>query len=248
MKNEALQGYSGPTLEIITRDMKAEPIPDFVKRVMAELPDTVTSIGAFKKDKIDGDLSKMVFQYLESEDRKTPAIEIIEMSTFVDEVSKVKVECEQKNMKIAGKFTEWTFKKIADEVETIIEDDKKVKHSYIQTKIERLLEDSSEIGKLTSKFPGASDEFFEYPLPIMVQSGNNMTVHKFMTDSNNDLLNYRGVYINVCGKYCDMTTMASRTLLVDPKPEQKDAYMVAHDAQELLIKSLKIGSTVSSAY
>ena len=82
----------------------------------------------------------------------------------------------------------------------------------------------------------------------MIQSGNNMTVHKFTTDSNNDLLNYRGVYINVCGKYCDMTAMASRTLLVDPKQEQKDAYMVAHDAQELLINSLKIGSTVASAY
>ena len=34
-------------------------------------------------------------------------------------------------MNIAGKFTEWTFKKIADEVENIIEDDTKVKHSQI---------------------------------------------------------------------------------------------------------------------
>ena len=42
--------------------------------------------------------------------------------------------------------------------------------------------------------------------------------------------------------------MASRTLLVDPLPEQKKAYMVAYDAMETLIGSLKVGQTISSAY
>ena len=64
----------------------------------------------------------------------------------------------------------------------------------------------------------------------MIQSGNNITVHKFQNDSNGDQLNYRAVYINVCSKYCDMAAMASRTLLVDPKEEQKEAYIVAYDA------------------
>ena len=45
-----------------------------------------------------------------------------------------------------------------------------------------------------------------------------------------------------------MNAMASRTLLVDPKQEQKEAYMVAHDAQELLIAKLQVGSTIASAY
>ena len=63
------------------------------------------------------------------------------MQPFIDNASRYKLECEQKNMTIAGKFAEWTFKKIADEVETIIEDDKKVKHSFIQRKIEGLLDD-----------------------------------------------------------------------------------------------------------
>ena len=150
-------------------------------------------------------------------------------------------------MTIAGKFTEWTFQKIANEVENVIEEDSKVKHSMIQNKIERLIETDA-ISKFSRQYPGTSEDFFEYPLPIMVQSGSNMTIHKFQSDSNSDLLNYRGVYINVCGKYCDMNAMASRTLLVDPKQEQKDAYMIAHDAQELLIARLKAGSTIASAY
>ena len=65
------------------------------------------------------------------------------MSNFVADVAKTKLDVERKNMRVAGKFTEWTFKKIADEVETIIEDDKHVKHSYIQNKIEKLLEDQA---------------------------------------------------------------------------------------------------------
>ena len=129
MRNDTPQGYSGPSLEILIRDMKAEPIPDFVKRVLTKVPASVTKFGSFQKDKIDGELTKTLFQYLEEE--RKPTATIIEMADFIQNVARVKLDCEQKNMRIAGKFTEWTFKSIADEVENIIEDDKKVKHSYI---------------------------------------------------------------------------------------------------------------------
>ena len=36
--------------------------------------------------------------------------------------------------------------------------------------------------------------------------------------------------------------------MVDPKPEQKQAYMIAYDALELLISHLKVGDKVKSAY
>lgn len=42
--------------------------------------------------------------------------------------------------------------------------------------------------------------------------------------------------------------MASRTLIVNPKDEQKAAYILAHEAEELLIKSLKPGTKISDAY
>ena len=67
MKNDTPQGYAGPSLEIITRDMKAEQIPDFVKRVMAEVPASVTQFGSFQKDKTDGELTETVYKHLESE-------------------------------------------------------------------------------------------------------------------------------------------------------------------------------------
>jgi nucleosome binding factor SPN SPT16 subunit len=45
-----------------------------------------------------------------------------------------------------------------------------------------------------------------------------------------------------------MSAMASRTLIVNPKDEQKAAYILAHEAEELLIKSLKPGTKISDAY
>jgi nucleosome binding factor SPN SPT16 subunit len=45
-----------------------------------------------------------------------------------------------------------------------------------------------------------------------------------------------------------MSAMASRTLLVNPNNEQKAAYILAFDALQLLINSLKIGEPICSAY
>ena len=42
--------------------------------------------------------------------------------------------------------------------------------------------------------------------------------------------------------------MASRTLLVDPKPEQKQAYILAYEALETLVSNLQVGNPISAAY
>lgn len=72
--------------------------------------------------------------------------------------------------------------------------------------------------------------FLEYPLAVLVQSGTKFNVNKFGIESNNDQLNPNCVYINVCSKFCDMTAMASRTLLVNPNDIQKKAYEAAYHA------------------
>lgn len=51
------------------------------------------------------------------------------MKEFHDLVNVRKTKQEQQNVSIAAKFTQWTFERIIDEVENIIEDKKSVKHS-----------------------------------------------------------------------------------------------------------------------
>lgn len=57
-------------------------------------------------------------------------------------------------MKMAANLTQWTFKRIVTEIEDIIEEDKKVKHSTIQGRIEQGLDNDSIISQFLGQNPG----------------------------------------------------------------------------------------------
>jgi nucleosome binding factor SPN SPT16 subunit len=100
-----------------------------------------------------------------------------------------------------------------------------------------------------AKFKTECDhQFLDFPLPVLIQSGGDFAVNKFQVDSNDDKLQSQAIYINICGKYCDMSVMASRTVIVNPRDEQKSAYILANEAEDLLIKLLKPGAKISDAY
>jgi nucleosome binding factor SPN SPT16 subunit len=72
----------------------------------------------------------------------------------------------------------------------------------------------------TKAHPGINTSFLEYPIPVLIQSGNDaFTINRFQTESSNDNLVSQAIYINVCSKFSDMCSMASRTLLVNPKDD-----------------------------
>ena len=109
--------YIGPELQVLSRNIKQEEIPVFVTRVMAEIPEDVKKVAVFQKDKIDGDLSQKVFDGFNGRDAQ-----LLEMADVMQEIQKVKLDCEQKNMRMASELTEWTFKRIVSEIEDIIEE------------------------------------------------------------------------------------------------------------------------------
>lgn len=47
----------------------------------------------------------------------------------------------------------------------------------------------------------ASEELFDYPLGILIQSGNTFNLNKIKVSSDDNYLNFENVYINVLGKY-----------------------------------------------
>jgi nucleosome binding factor SPN SPT16 subunit len=122
-------------------------------------------------------------------------------------------------MKVAAKFVQWTFTNIVNEVEDIIDSEKQIKHSHVQKKIESALEKEEQLKGFLKKNEGVKATFLEYPLPVLVQSGESFTLNKFNVQSDTNRLNSETVYINVCGKYKDMNAMASRTLLVNPEDD-----------------------------
>ena len=56
--------YTGPSLQVLSRNIKQEEIPVFVTRVLTEIPQDVKKVAVFQKDKVDGDLTQKVFDGL----------------------------------------------------------------------------------------------------------------------------------------------------------------------------------------
>ena len=75
---------------------------------------------------------------------------------------------------------------------------------------------------------------FAYDLPVLVQSADavkpangSFNLNKFNQNSDKTDLNESLIFINVCGKYVDMNSMACRTILIDPTQRQKELYTLA---------------------
>lgn len=62
------------------------------------------------------------------------------MQEFMDRVNKTKIFEEIQNLKIAGSFTEWSFRKLIKELEENMQNDVKVKHRKIGSNFEKLLD------------------------------------------------------------------------------------------------------------
>lgn len=74
------------------------------------------------------------------------------MKELMDKVHLVKIQPEIDNLKVGSKFLKWTFDNIVNEIEDIVEVEKKIKHSQISTKVEKMLEREDTIKKFLGQF------------------------------------------------------------------------------------------------
>lgn len=166
-------GYSGAKIEIVERDIKLDQTASYIERTLKMLP-ALKRVGIFQQDKDDGDLTQATKTQLVKS-----GASFVEMKDFVDTANTTKTASELKNLKTASEFAEWTFKKVIDEVESILENDKVTKHAAIQKKIESGLDDDKEMASFLKTHPGLNTSFLEYPIPVLIQSGSNFALNKF---------------------------------------------------------------------
>ena len=111
-------GYTGPKMVVLEQNPKSETMQQIADRVLAETQN-LKLVSAFLKDKEDGDLTKTILNSVRSKGAK-----IVELKDFMDRVHLTKTDQEVKNLGLAGKFTEFAFGKIVQEIEEIIEGNK----------------------------------------------------------------------------------------------------------------------------
>lgn len=169
----------------------------------------------------------------------------------MDKAHMVKIDSEIDNMRVAAKFLKWTFDNVVNEIEDIVEVEKKIKHSQISNKVEKMLEREDTIKKFLAQFEPSTrpdSSLFEYPLGILIQSGKLFTPNKLNVQCDQNVLTAETIYVNTCAKYRDMNIMASRTFLVNPDDTQKQTYNLVNEALDAAIKALVPGQPVKSAY
>ena len=130
------EGYSGPEIEIVVKDSKADNLAEIIDNLLKSNISGKKIAMYQKNEEVDGDLTKTLISRVNHN-----GYELSEMKEFMDRVNKVKIEEEIDNIKIAANFTEWSFKKLIAELENCIDKDAAVKHKKIAQNIEKLLFD-----------------------------------------------------------------------------------------------------------
>lgn len=170
--------YDGPQLVVIEANPRSETPAQIFEKLQKEIEDPsapLTNIAVFLKDKEDGDLTRTALEQA----KNLASGKLVEYKPHFDRANQIKSEQELKNLEIASAFTEWSFSRLVEEVEDIIENDTQVKHATIQKKIESSLDDDSVLKKFISKYPSVDPQFLDYPLPVLIQSGSEFNLHKF---------------------------------------------------------------------
>ena len=139
--------YEGPAIEIVLKDQKADK--EQTQAIVEEVLKTHISgkkVAIFQKnEKLDGPLSECVLEYAKR-------YELQEMKSFMDQVNKVKISSELKNIKVAAAFVEFSLRRMTKELKNCIEGDIKLRHNRISSNIEQMLEDPDKLNMFNQKY------------------------------------------------------------------------------------------------
>lgn len=123
----------------------------------------------------------------------------IDATRFFEKITSKKTQEELENLEKGAKFLDFSFKKLIDEVEEIIDDNANVKMSELSDKIKNSLE--NENNKDLKVFQNANPKIdianLDYNLPIQIQSGGNFT-YDLTAESSNSNLTDDTIWLSMC--------------------------------------------------
>eukprot|EP00112_Aurelia_sp_Birch-Aquarium-sp1_P005971 Seg1670.1 transcript_id=Seg1670.1/GoldUCD/mRNA.D3Y31 product="FACT complex subunit SPT16" protein_id=Seg1670.1/GoldUCD/D3Y31 len=194
-------------------------------------------VGVFTKDNFSGDFVQRWTKAF-----KGAALEKVDVSASFAYLMSPKEEVELGHIKKAAHvsselFTQY-FKK---QVVSIVDADKKVKHSKLADQIESALD--------SKKFLAAgmdSDQVEMCYTPI-IQSGGKFSL-KFSAVSSEEKLHFGVILCSLGVRYKFYCSNIVRTLMVEPTQEQQDVYTFLISLLDLVIDKLRHGVKISDVY
>ena len=173
----------------------------------------------------------------------------VDATAFFERLTIKKTPEELENLDKGAKFLDYSFKKLIDQIEEIIDDDDSVKMIDASNKIKDILDiEANENIKAFSKANANVDiANLEYNLPICIQSGGNFD-YALSTESSDKLLTEDTIWLSMCVEYAEVCASAARTLKINPTPEEKEDYILLRKAFAGLFKSIQLGRKISDSY
>jgi nucleosome binding factor SPN SPT16 subunit len=201
-----------------------------------------TSSGPFIDEwkKVYGDISK--------------SVEEVDISTAISTAAlAVKDENELRAMRSASKACIALMNPyFVEEMSSILDEEKKVKHSALATKVDSKLDDQKfwqtvelpNKQKLPADFDASQLDFTHGPL---IQSGGKFDL-KMNAQVDDDIL-HPGVILAMMGlRYKSYSSIIGRTYLVDPNKSQEGVYKLLLQVHSLVLKEARDGGVVKDIY
>ncbi|XP_055357882.1 FACT complex subunit SPT16-like [Paramacrobiotus metropolitanus] len=195
------------------------------------------TVGMFTKDKMDIDVYKPWNERMEKE-----GFAKVDVSVYIAYLMAPKDEKELVLMKKSCQASCDIFKKYYyEEVVKAIDQEKKVKHSKISDGFDSAIKDK--------KFVPSVDKLDELETcyPPIVQSGGKYNF-KFNTTSNTDVMHFGIICASFGLRYRGYCSNIARTVMVAPTKYHVEAYNVAYDLEEYIIKKMEPGVKLCDIY
>ena len=204
-------------------------------------PDKVANLGWLPKDKHEGAFFEA---WNQSVDKRAAGGKIAKCDASMGfaAILAVKSSDEQTNSKKAAFLSAQAMVKyVIPQLETIIDEEKNVKHSTLSSLVEdRILEPS----KLEVRLK--RDKVNACYAPI-VQSGGKYDL-KITAQSNDDVIKYDTIVVSLGARYASYCSNLGRTIIVDPTKEQEKQYAAVLKAQEAAMAALAPGNKMSEPF
>jgi nucleosome binding factor SPN SPT16 subunit len=173
----------------------------------------------------------------------------VDATEFFESITIKKSPQELENLEKGAKFLDYSFKKLIDQIEEIVDDDDSVKMIEASNKIKNILdvENNADIIAFQKANTQIDIANLEYNLPILVQSGGNFS-YNMSTESSENILTEDTIWLSMCCEYAEVCACAARTLKINPTDEEKEDYILLRKAFAGLFKSIQLGRKISDSY
>ncbi|KAJ3295188.1 FACT complex subunit spt16 [Borealophlyctis nickersoniae] len=229
------------TLEILKRTKDPAHNKDLFAQVLKNIkPDA--RVGIFAKDRFQG---KIIDEWKEA--RKTATFVEVDVSSGVQIAMAVKDEEELRIVRTACKLSDAVMTRVfVPEMTTIMDEERKVKHSALASKLENYVAEPH----LQSKLKVTGDiawEQVEWCYQPIIQSGGKYDLRPSATTNSENM--HEGIIVCSIGvRYKSYCSNVARTYLMNPVKSQEDNYRFLLKLQEHVLQSIKDGVKCNEVY